>query len=174
MLYHTVTAEPSHLFWFNTEISVNQHVPVRPALRRRAASSAGTVLQCLTPRETLDAAFPPVSFQSEECMEQEGLHIKATRKIKWRAVLRMVPSMGRGCCIFVLWQERAKCFLILYNKIGVLDKIHCDEVHAAIYSYLGHQNRASVCMLAPYTGIHFTLSECSLFSQLRSVFHCIH
>lgn len=27
---------------------------------------------------------------------------------------------------------------------GDLDKIHCDEVCVPIYSYLGHQNRASV------------------------------
>lgn len=27
---------------------------------------------------------------------------------------------------------------------GDLDKTHCDEVHVPIYSYLGHQSRASV------------------------------
>lgn len=34
------------------------------------------------------------------------------------------------------------------KKIGILDKIHCGEVHAPIYSYLGHWNRASLYWLS--------------------------
>lgn len=35
-------------------------------------------------------------------------------------------------------------FLVLYKKMQILDKIRCGEVHAPIYSYFGHWNRASV------------------------------
>lgn len=76
--------------------------------------------------------------------KHERLVFKTARKVHWRAVVRIVPSMGRRCYAFVLWQERAMCSLILNKKMGILDNTCCGEVHAPIYSYLGHRNRASV------------------------------
>lgn len=143
-----------------------------PASRRGRATSASAVPCCSAQMAALHVAFPCFPIQLEECA-QSRRDFGVTLCVEHAD--EQLSGKRRGCTFTVSW-ERAKCFFILNKKNGYFGQNLLWSSPRTNFLFRSSEKGFSgaVCMLALCTRIHFTLSECSLFSQLRPVFYCIH